>query len=76
MSDVKQLWEKAPDRPEIPQTVIFYTTNQVAKLLETSVPTVKDFIYAGDLRACKLGNQWRIAEADLEVFVANLYGGA
>ena len=50
------------------------TTHQVAKELGVSLTTVYQYIYAGKLKAYKLGGyskkrHWRIKESDLESFI-------
>ncbi|MCZ0813531.1 helix-turn-helix domain-containing protein [Roseovarius sp. EGI FJ00037] len=41
----------------------------VAAICRVSEKTVRRWIEAGDLRAAKLGGQWRISHRDLNAFV-------
>jgi excisionase family DNA binding protein len=41
----------------------------VADICRVSTKTVRRWIAAGDLVAIRLGNQWRIAPADLDRFI-------
>src|SRR5947209_4550898 len=50
--------------------MLFYTPQEVAGLLRVKVTTVYDYIRAGRLRAARIGKSYRIAERDLEAFVA------
>jgi len=51
----------------------FYTTEEVAKLLQVDPETVRRYVRAGDLRAVKLGGKFiRIDKADLNTFIENL----
>ncbi|MGF1457109.1 MAG: helix-turn-helix domain-containing protein [Alphaproteobacteria bacterium] len=47
----------------------FMTTHEVAELLKVSEPTVRTWIHGHDLRAVKLGREFRVAVKDLEAFV-------
>ena len=47
----------------------FYTTTQVAKLLEVRPATVREWIRDGKLKAGRLGKGWRISEDDLTEFL-------
>jgi len=47
----------------------FLTTHDVARLLKVSETTVRGWIHDNDLRAVKLGREFRIAAKDLEAFV-------
>lgn len=47
----------------------FMTTQEVADLLKVKESTVRAWIHAQDLRAVKLGREYRIAVRDLEAFV-------
>ena len=46
------------------------TLQQVAERLQVSKSTVYQWARTGQLRAVKAGKLWRIAEADLEAFLA------
>lgn len=51
----------------------FYTTEEVAKLLQVDPETVRRYVRQGNLRAVKLGGKFiRIDKADLDVFIENL----
>ncbi|WP_421724400.1 helix-turn-helix domain-containing protein [Bauldia sp.] len=45
------------------------TTHEVAKLLKVGEPTVRAWIHHEELRAVKLGREYRISVKDLEAFV-------
>ncbi len=47
----------------------FFTTLEIANLLKVKEPTVRTWIHNGDLRAVKLGREFRIAVVDLEDFI-------
>ncbi len=47
----------------------FMTTHEIAQLLKVSEPTVRAWIHDQDLRAVKLGREFRVAVKDLEAFV-------
>lgn len=50
---------------------IFYTVEEVGKILKTSRRSVLSWIYAGRLKAIKLGGGrlWRVREKDLHRFI-------
>lgn len=51
----------------------FYTTDEVAKLLQVDPETVRRYVRKGTLRAVKLGGKFiRIDRADLNVFITQL----
>jgi excisionase family DNA binding protein len=45
------------------------TVHEVADLLKVKESTVRSWIKDSDLRAIKLGRDWRVAVKDLEAFV-------
>lgn len=45
------------------------TIPEASAILQVSEKTVRRWIYAGELPAAKLGNQWRIRPRDLDDFV-------
>ena len=45
------------------------TVHEVADLLKVKESTVRSWIKDNDLRAIKLGRDWRVAVKDLEAFV-------
>ncbi|MEQ8248089.1 MAG: helix-turn-helix domain-containing protein [Alphaproteobacteria bacterium] len=47
----------------------FMTTNEIAELLKVREPTVRSWIHGQELRAVKLGREFRVAVKDLETFV-------
>lgn len=51
----------------------FYTTEEVAKLLQVDPETVRRYVRQGDLRAVKLGGKFiRVDKADLNIFIESL----
>lgn len=65
-----------PERVDIPEPISkkrFYTTDEVAKLLQVDPETVRRYVRQGDLRAVKLGGKFiRIDKADLDTFIDGL----
>jgi excisionase family DNA binding protein len=47
------------------------TIDDVARVCKVSVKTVRRWIESAELRAAKLGAQWRIRPKDLELFIAD-----
>lgn len=47
----------------------YYTLQEVADRLKVSYRTVFRWVHAGELSAYKLGQEWRVGEADLEEFL-------
>ncbi len=47
----------------------FMTTQDVAELLKVSEATVRTLIHDGELRAIRIGREFRVAVKDLEIFV-------
>ena len=47
----------------------FMTTHEIAELLKVSEATVRNWIHEGDLRAVRIGRDFRVAAKDLEAFV-------
>ena len=47
----------------------FMTTHEIAELLKVREPTVRAWIHNRELRAVKLGREFRVAVKDLEAFV-------
>lgn len=47
----------------------FFTTHDVAELLKVSEATVRTWIHDGELRAIRVGREFRLAAKDLEAFV-------
>lgn len=51
----------------------FYTSEQVAKMLEVSPETIRRYVRSGKLKSIKLGGKFiRIDKKDLDVFIKNL----
>lgn len=48
----------------------YYSIYEAAAVLGVHERTIRNHIRAGDLKAGKVGRQWRIAKADLLDFVA------
>ena len=65
-----------PERTSVPEPTLnqrFYTTEEVAKLLQIDPETVRRYVRVGNLRAVKLGGKFiRIDKADLDVFIEDL----
>lgn len=47
----------------------FMTTHQIAALLKVSEVTVRIRIHEGDLRAIRVGREFRVSARDMEAFV-------
>ena len=47
----------------------FMTTQEIAELFKVKEPTVRSWINGNQLRAVKLGREFRVAVTDLEAFV-------
>ena len=47
----------------------FWTTHEIAELLKVSEATVRTWIHEGELRAIRLGREFRVSAKDLEMFV-------
>jgi excisionase family DNA binding protein len=47
----------------------FLTTQEIASLLQVREQTVREWIHRQDLRAIRLGREFRVAARDLEAFV-------
>ena len=47
----------------------FKTTHDIAELLKVNEATVRAWIHDGELRAIRLGREFRVAVKDLEAFV-------
>lgn len=53
-----------------PVSIKFHTIKDVAQFLRVSEKTVRRWIENKDLKAHKLGRQWRISDDDLRTFCA------
>jgi excisionase family DNA binding protein len=51
----------------------FLTVQEVADLLRVSSMTVYRLIKAGDLPAVRVGRSFRVAEADVDAYLASRY---
>ncbi len=47
----------------------FYTVEEVAKILRVNERTVRNLIEAGELRATRVGRQYRISEEALQEYI-------
>ncbi len=47
----------------------FFTTDQVAQILEMTPRTIRNFIKTKKIKAAKFGGEWRISKADLIKFM-------
>ena len=48
---------------------MFYTLEEVAKMLRISMPTVRRLIEDGDLKAIKVRGQWRVSKDEYEAYI-------
>jgi excisionase family DNA binding protein len=48
----------------------YQTVKELAERLKIAEATVRQWIKAGELRAIDIGKGWRIADSDLETFLA------
>lgn len=46
-----------------------YSVKEVADILDMNPETIKRYIYKKELKAYKIGREWRIKVSDLEEFV-------
>lgn len=44
----------------------FYTIEELAKILKVEHKTIRRAIQRGDIKAIKLGRQWRIRKSDIQ----------
>ncbi len=47
-----------------------YTIEEVAKILRVSTATVRNLIERGELKAFRVGNQWRVKKEDLDAYMS------
>lgn len=47
----------------------FYTSEQVAELLQLKITTIRKYIRENKLTAAKFGKEYRISEEDLKSFI-------
>lgn len=59
----------------LPKRPRFLTVEQVADELNVGLPTVRMLLKSGELRGIQIGGRglWRVANADLEDYVAEAY---
>lgn len=59
----------------VPKRPRFLTISQVAEELAVGVPTVRQLIRSGELRALQIGGRgiWRIAATDVEDYIERAY---
>ena len=62
------------DPPEFNNLAKFHAVDQIAEALDVSPRTISRLIKSGDLVAYRFGRAVRIAEADLQVFLATRRG--
>jgi len=51
------------------ETTKAYTIKEAAEIIHRSVPTVRNYISSGNLRAQKVGSTWYITDRTLTEFV-------
>jgi excisionase family DNA binding protein len=62
---------RTKENEEVPtMETVYYTPKEVAERLKLRVQTVYDYIRKGRLPVVRLGNRCRIAESDLDAFLA------
>lgn len=59
---------EAPSGPEL-----MWTTQQVADAFQVTTETVRIWITSGQLKAIKIGNEWRVPQGDLATFTKERY---
>lgn len=47
----------------------FYTTDEVAEILKVTAKTVRDMIARKQIKALKIGREYRISEEQLQQFI-------
>lgn len=52
----------------------FLTIGQVANIFQVKDYTVREWCKSGEIRATKIGGQWRIRQSDMEAYVNKKYG--
>lgn len=58
------------NRPVALKSERFYTAHEVAELLQLKWQTILRLLHSGELRGAQIGRRWRIAESDVEDFIA------
>lgn len=59
------------DTPSAPESM--WTTQQIADAFQVTTETVRNWITSGQLKALKLGNEWRVPQSDLATFTRERY---
>ena len=49
-------------------TVVMYDLKETANILGVTPRTVMNYIYAGNLKAQKIGGKWKVSKENLEKF--------
>lgn len=49
--------------------ISFFTTNQLAKILDLSMLTVRRYLREGKIKAVKIGQRWYISNRNLDRFL-------
>jgi excisionase family DNA binding protein len=49
-----------------------FTVDEVAKVLEVSVKTIRRYIYSGKIAANKIGGQWRISQEQIDAYIESI----
>jgi len=70
---VKDPLIQSADRPPVPPDLIFYTTAQIAQLLEIGEEAVKVYLREGAMKGAKLGGRWRVSQTQLREFVQDQF---
>ena len=51
--------------------MVFYTPEEVAKMLKVEENTLRIWLREGKIKGCKIGSFWRIKEEDLKEFITS-----
>jgi len=49
--------------------ISFFTTDQLAKILDLSMLTVRRYLREGRIKAVKIGQRWYISNKNLDIFL-------
>lgn len=49
--------------------ISFFTTDQLAKILDLSMLTVRRYLREGKIKAVKIGQRWYISNKNLDIFL-------
>lgn len=58
-----------PARGDVIPAPTFYTTDEVAEILKVTPKTVRDMIARKQLKALKIGREYRVSEEQLQQFI-------